>query len=46
MFPNRWRPIVARRALRKLGENPDDTAQAIVIIGALSGRSGERLFKR
>ena len=43
---NRFRPLVARRALRALRENPDDTAQAIKVIGSLSGRSGERLFKR
>ncbi len=31
------------RALRK---NPDDTAQAIVAIAALTGNSNQRLFKR
>ncbi len=44
--PNRLRPLVARRAMRALRENPDDTAQAIRVISALSGRSGQRLFKR
>ncbi len=44
--PNRLRPLVARRAMRALLENPDDTTQAIRVIGALSGRSGQRLFKR
>jgi ubiquinone biosynthesis protein COQ4 len=29
-----------------LAENPDDTAQAIVAIAAMSGNSNERLFKR
>ena len=43
---NRFHPLIARRALRALLENPDDTSQAIRVIGALSGRSGERLFKR
>ena len=43
---NRLRPLVARRALRALGENPDDTAQAIIAIGALTGNSNKRLFKR
>lgn len=43
---NRIRPLVAFRAMRKLGENPDDTSQAIVVIGALAGNSGRRLFRR
>jgi ubiquinone biosynthesis protein COQ4 len=38
--------MVALRAMRKLGENPDDTAQAIVVIAALAGDSGKRLFRR
>ncbi len=37
---------LARRGLEILAENPDDTAQAIVVIGAMSGNSNERLFKR
>jgi ubiquinone biosynthesis protein COQ4 len=45
-FENRFRPLVARRAMKKLREDPDDTAQAIVVIGALSGNSGKRAFKR
>jgi ubiquinone biosynthesis protein COQ4 len=40
------RPLVARRAMRALRENPDDTAQAIRVIGAMSGNSGNRLFRR
>jgi ubiquinone biosynthesis protein COQ4 len=45
-FENRYRPLVARRAMKKLYEDPDDTAQAIRVIGALSGNSGKRAFKR
>ncbi|MFQ5697390.1 MAG: Coq4 family protein [Myxococcota bacterium] len=45
-FRNRIRPLVARRAMRALRQNPDDTAQAIQVIGALSGGSSQRLFKR
>ncbi len=37
---------LARQALEALSENPDDTAQAIVAIAAMSGNSNERLFKR
>ena len=43
---NRIRPLVAHRALRRLRQDPDDTAQAIRAIAALSGNSGRRLFKR
>jgi ubiquinone biosynthesis protein COQ4 len=43
---NRLRPGVAFRAMRKLDENPDDTSQAIVVIGALAGNSGRRLYRR
>jgi ubiquinone biosynthesis protein COQ4 len=45
-FENRYRPLDARRAMKKLRENPDDTAQAIRVIGALSGNSGKRAFRR
>jgi len=45
-FENRFRPLVARRAMKKLREDPDDTAQAIRVIGALSGNSGNRSFER
>ena len=45
-FENRLRPLVARRAMKKLREDPDDTAAAIRVIGALSGNSGKRAFKR
>lgn len=37
---------LARRAMEVLAENPDDTAQAIVAIAAMSGNSNERLFRR
>ncbi|MCP4007692.1 MAG: hypothetical protein GY725_26215 [bacterium] len=43
---NRLHPIVATRALRALSANPDDTTQAIIAIGALSGNSHARLFRR
>jgi ubiquinone biosynthesis protein COQ4 len=43
---NRIRPLEARRAMKALSENPDDTAQAFRVIGALSGNSGARLFRR
>jgi len=43
---NRVRPLVALRAMRKLGQDPDDTAQAIVVIAALAGNSNQRLLRR
>ncbi len=43
---NRLRPLVARRAMRALSKNPDDTTQAIVAIAALTGNSNQRLLKR
>lgn len=42
----RIRPLVAWRAIRRLVANPDDTAEVFVIIDALSGKNGERLFER
>jgi ubiquinone biosynthesis protein COQ4 len=36
----------ARAAMRELLENPDDTAQAFKVIAAMSGGSGERLYRR
>jgi len=42
----RIRPLVAMRAMKKARENPDDTAVAIQVIGALSGNSGRRHLKR
>ncbi len=39
-------PLVARRSMRALRANPDDTAAAIRVIGALAGNSGGRQFRR
>lgn len=36
----------ARRAMDALSSNPDDTAEAIRAIAAMSGKSGERCLKR
>lgn len=36
----------ARRAMRALAENPDDTAQAFRVIAAMSGGSANRLYRR
>jgi ubiquinone biosynthesis protein COQ4 len=43
---HRIRPLVALRAMREVDRNPDDTAQAIVVIAALAGNHGRRLFRR
>lgn len=43
---NRIRPLVALRAMRKLGQDPDDTGQAIVVIAALAGNWSQRLLRR
>ena len=43
---NRIRLREARRAMRALLEDPDDTAQAFKVIAAMSGSSGKRLFER
>ncbi len=43
---NRIHPLVARRAMRVLRNDPDDTTAAIRVIGALSGSSGKRDFER
>ena len=45
-FQRRTRPLVARRALKRLLANPDDTEQVFHVIRALSGRSFERLLRR
>ncbi len=42
----RIRPLVAMRAMRAARANPDDTAAAIMVIGALSGNAGKRLLRR
>jgi len=41
-----YRLAEARRAMEALGANPDDTAQAIRAIAAMSGSSPERCFRR
>ena len=43
---NRMHPILARRAMRALRKDPDDTTAAIRVIAALSGNSGKRDFER
>lgn len=45
-FRNRMRPLVAMRAMRALRANPDDTAAAIRVIGALAGNSSGRHLRR
>lgn len=42
----RIRPLDAWRAIRVLLRDPDDTGQVFRIIDALSGRAGERTFRR
>ncbi|MDP6978469.1 MAG: Coq4 family protein [Myxococcota bacterium] len=37
---------LARQAMKTLADNPDDTAQAIVVIAAMAGNSNDRLFAR
>ena len=46
LFPHRIRPLQAWRAIRALLRDPDDTAQVFRIVDALSGRTGERVFRR
>ncbi len=46
LFPHRIRPLQAGRAIRALLRDPDDTAQVFRIVEALSGRTGERVFRR
>lgn len=41
-----YRLAEARRAMQALADDPDDTAQAIRVIGAMAGRSPERCFRR
>ncbi|HJO25157.1 MAG: Coq4 family protein [Myxococcota bacterium] len=43
---NHIRLCEARRAMRALLEDPDDTAQAFKVIAAMTGSSGKRLFER
>jgi ubiquinone biosynthesis protein COQ4 len=40
------RPLEAVRAVRRLMSDPDDTRQVFVILGAMRGRSGHRMFDR
>jgi ubiquinone biosynthesis protein COQ4 len=42
----RIRPLDAWQALRALLRDPDDTRQVFKIVDALSGRTGERIFRR
>ena len=42
----RLHPLVALRAMRRLLGDPEDTRQVFVIVKALRGRSGLRLFAR
>ena len=44
--PNPMRPLVAWRALRRLIQYPEDTAQVFEIIRAIGGRAIERGFRR
>ncbi len=41
-----FRPIEAYRAWKRLSADPDDTGVVFEIIDALSGRSGERAYRR
>ncbi len=45
-FGTRIHPLLARRAMRALRADPDDTTAAIRVIAALSGNSGRRDFER
>ena len=45
-WQQRRRPLLARRALARLLENPDDTAEVFVVVRALSGRSFEKLCRK
>ncbi len=40
------RPLVGLRAMRKSVRDPDDTAEAVRMLGALAGRSLERVMSR
>src|SRR5262245_17130748 len=43
---NRIRPLDAWRALARLVRNPDETRHVFDLIDALSGNTGERIFRR
>ncbi len=42
----RFRPLEALRAIQLSMRDPDDTAQAVRVIGTLAGKSSERLMRR
>ena len=42
----RLRPLEAVKAVRRLLANPDQTREVFVILRAMRGRSGIRLFRR
>jgi ubiquinone biosynthesis protein COQ4 len=42
----RLRPFEALKAVRRLVANPEDTRQVFLILAALRGRSGHRMFRR
>jgi len=43
---NRIHPLIAKRAMRALREDPDDTTAALRVIVALSGNSSRRHYRR
>ena len=45
-WQQRVRPLKARRAFRRLLEDPDGTEHAFVVLRSLAGRSYERLMRR
>src|SRR5471030_833471 len=42
----RLRPFEALGAVRRLLDDPDDTRQVFIVLNAMRGRSGLRLFRR
>ena len=42
----RLHPLQAFRAIRRLFANPEDTAQVFIVLRAMRGRSGIKLFRR
>ncbi len=42
----RLRPFEALGAVRRLLSDPDDTRQVFIVLNAMRGRSGQRLFRR
>jgi ubiquinone biosynthesis protein COQ4 len=41
-----FRPMTALKAIGRLFEDPEDTRQVFVVLNALRGRSGRRIFER